>query len=121
MIVRVLGLFLLLYAAYLGDSFVQVQTFATGLWTVWALICGLGLLLQRKWAAYLWYALALFASVSWIWAVVGVIRSGWPYSDALRSAISLLPGICILVICGLGSLAVAKQFRRPSPLPGSGR
>ena len=53
MIVRVLGLFLLLYAAYLGNSFVQVQTFATGLWVLWALICGLGLLLQRKWAAYL--------------------------------------------------------------------
>jgi hypothetical protein len=121
MIVRTLGLFLLLYAAYLGYSFVHVQTFATGLWAVWALICGLGLLLQRKWAAYLWYALALFASVSWIWAVIGVIRSGWPYPDALRSAISLLPGMCILLICGLGSLAVAKQFRQQSSALGSGR
>jgi hypothetical protein len=121
MIVRVLGLFLLLYAAYLCNSLVQVQTFSTGLWALWALNCGLGLLLQRKWAAYLWYALALFASASWIWAVVGVIRSGWPYPDALRSAISLFPGFCILAICGLGSLAVAKQFRRPSRVRGDGR
>jgi hypothetical protein len=119
MIVRVLGLFLLVYAAYLGNSFVQVQAFATGLWMLWALTCGLGLVVHRKWAAYLWYALALFASLSWIWAVVGVMRSGWPYPDALRSAISLLPGFCILAICGLGSLAVFKQFHSPSRLPGS--
>jgi hypothetical protein len=121
MIVRLLGLFLLLYAAYLGNSFLQVQAYATGLWATWALFCGLGLLLHRKWAAYLWYALALFASGGWIWTVVGVIRSGWPYPDALRSAISLLPGACILAICGLGSLAVAKQFRRPAPFPSSDR
>jgi hypothetical protein len=120
MIVRILGLFLLLYAAYLGNSFVQLQAPTTGLWMLWALICGIGLLLQRRWAAYLWYALALFASASWIWAVVGVIRSGWPYPDAFRSAISLLPGVCILAICGLGSVAVAKQFRRPSAISGSG-
>lgn len=121
MIVRVLGSFLLLYAAYLCNSFMHAQTFSTGLWAVWALICGFGLLLQRKWAAYLWYALALLASASWIWAVVGVIRTGWPYPDVLRSVISLFPGVCILAICGLGSLAVAKQFRRPSRVRGSGR
>jgi hypothetical protein len=114
MIVRVLGAFVLLYAAYLGSTFLQAQTFVTVLWMVWALVCGLGLLVHRSWAAYLWYGLALFTSVSWIWALVGVVRSGWPYSDAFRSAISLLPGVCILAICGFGSVAVARQFRRLS-------
>jgi len=114
MIVRVLGAFVLLYAAYLGSSFLQAQTIVTGLWMTWALVCGLGLLVHRSWAAYLWYGLALFTSVSWTWAVVGVARSGWPYSDEFRSAISLLPGVCILAICGFGSVAVARQFRRRS-------
>ena len=121
MIVRVLGLLLLLCAAYLGNSFLQVQSFSTGLWTLWALICGLGLIVQRKWAAYLWYALASFASLGWIWAVVGVVRSGWPYPDALTSAISLVPGVCVLAIRWLGSFAVFKQFHPPSRVSGSDR
>lgn len=103
----------MLYAAYLGDAFLQVQAFVTGLLMAWALICGLGLLVHRRWAAYLWYGLALFVSLSWLWAVVGVMRAGWPYSDRLTSAISLLPGACILMICGFGSLVIAKAFRRP--------
>ena len=121
MIVRVLGIFLLLYAAYLANSFAQLPAFATGLWALWALTCGVGLLVHRRWAAYLWYALALFASLSWIWAVFGVIRSGWPYADAFSSVISMLPGACILAICGLGSVAVAKQFSRSASVPRSER
>jgi len=63
-------------------------------------------------AAYLWYVLAIVISASWIWAVIGVARTGWSYADVLRSVISLIPGLGILAVCGLGSVAVAKQFRR---------
>lgn len=114
MIVRLLGLLLVVYATYIGFSLAVVPAIITALWAACFLICGVGLIFHVRWAAYLWYVLALFMSASWIWAVVGVVRAGWPYSDAFSSAISLIPGSSILLICGFGSLAVARHFRQAS-------
>ena len=112
MIVRLLGLVLLSYAAYIGLSFSNAPTLSSALWGACFFACGLGLIFHVRWAAYLWYVLAIVTSASWIWAVIGVARTGWPYADVLRSVISLIPGLGILAVCGLGSVAVAKQFRR---------
>jgi hypothetical protein len=114
MIVRLLGLLLVAYGVYLGYSFMEARYWLTACWSLGAMTCGLGLIFQGRWAANVWYAFALAVSASWIWGVAGVIRSGWPYVDPWRSAISLIPGLCILMICGLGSIAVAKHFRLQS-------
>src|SRR5437762_2300801 len=112
MIVRLLGLVVLSYAAYIGLSFASAPTLSAALWGACFFACGLGLTFHVRLAAYLWYVLAVVTSASWIWAVIGVTRAGWPYADVLRSVISLIPGLCILAVSGLGSVAVARQFRR---------
>lgn len=112
MIVRLLGLVVLSYAAYIGLSYASAPTISAALWGTCVFACGLGLIFHVRWAAYLWYVLAVVTSAGWIWAVIGVARTGWPYADVLRSVISLIPGLCLLAVCGLGSVAVARQFRR---------
>ena len=77
-----------------------------------ALLTASGLLLLKVWAKYLAYVYAAGLSVSWVYAVWHVALQGWPYSDPLRTVLSLIPGTFLLLICAGGSYVVHRQYRR---------
>ena len=111
MIIKVLAAFLLLVSAYLGWWAVSS---AAPLWlapAVVLLVAAIGLLRGQRWAQYLWYAMSAVASLLGVFSVVRVALSGWPHGTVLASAISLTPGLLLLLVCVGGSIAIAKHFR----------
>ena len=111
MAIRLLAAFLIVVSGCVGWwSVVSAQW----LWLVVAfapLLVAIGVVLRRPWSEYLWYLIALSASVWWIVTVIRVAVSGWPYHDALSSVISLVPGVLLLMVCLFGSIAVRRHFR----------
>ena len=109
--IRLLAAFLIVVSGYVGWwSVVSAQW----LWLVVAfapLLVAIGVVLRRPWSEYLWYLIALSASVWWIVTVIRVAVTGWPYHDALSSVISLVPGVLLLMVCLFGSIAVRQHFR----------
>lgn len=79
-----------------------------------ALLTAGGLLLLRVWARPLAYLFAATLVVVWVYAVWQVISSGWPYADWSRSALSLVPGALLLVVCAGGVWIVHTQYRARS-------
>ncbi len=111
MTIRLLALFLVIVAGYVGWWSI---TYGQSLWLVVvfvALIAAVGLALRRRWSQYLWYLIALGASVLWIVTLVRVVITGWPYHDVVSSVISLVPGLLLLTVCIFGSIAVRRHFR----------
>ena len=110
--IRLLSALLVLVAGYLTWWSV---TYAQFLWLAGAavaLVTAVGLLLHRRWAQYLWYAIALAVSTVWVIVTVHVSITGWPYDDIVSSFISLVPGMLLLALCVFGSIAVRRHFRR---------
>ena len=111
MTIKLLASFLLVVSAYVGWWAVSSASFLWLLPAVVTLIAGVGLSLRKRWSQYLWHALALVASLSWVASVVRVALSGWPYESALATVISLIPGLLLVTVCAGGSLVVAQHFR----------
>lgn len=82
-----------------------------GMIAVIALVTSAGLMLLRTWARYPLYAFAAGLSLSWIHAVWQIASVGWPFTDRLRNALSLLPGACLLILCAGGAWVVHRQYR----------
>jgi hypothetical protein len=115
--VRFLSAFLLLVAAYLAWWAIAYGGVVWGLGAVVSLATSVGLFTGRSWGRLLWYLVALTVGSAWIASIGRHALTGWPYSDLPRTLISLLPGLLLLVICGGGSLAVARQFRGAKNAP----
>jgi len=77
-----------------------------------ALLTAGGLLLLKAWAQYLAYVFAAGLSLTWVFGVWRIALQGWPYSDVLRTVLSLVPGTLLLLICAGGSYVVHRQYRR---------
>jgi hypothetical protein len=109
--IRLLAVFLVIVAGYVGWWSI---TSGQLLWLVAAsvaLVGAVGLALRRRWSQYLWYLIALSASVLWVVTVVRIAMSGWPHNDVVSSVISLVPGLLLLTVCIFGSIAVRRHFR----------
>ena len=114
MAIQLLSIFLLIVAGYVGWWSI---TYAQLLWlpvAAVALIGSVGLFLHRRWAQYLWYVIALTASVLLLVTAVRIAISDWPYDDLVSFVISLAPGLLLLVVCISGSIAVTRHFRGPT-------
>jgi hypothetical protein len=110
--IRLLAVFLVIIAGYVGWWSI---TSGQLLWLVLAsvaLVAAVGLALSKRWSQYLWYAIALGASVLWVVTVVRIAIAGWPYPDVVSSLISLVPGLLLLTVCIFGSIAVRRHFRQ---------
>jgi hypothetical protein len=76
-----------------------------------ALLTAGGLVALKIWAKYLAYLFAAGLALSWVYGVWQVAAHGWPYSDALHTAVSLIPGAFLLLLCAGGSYVVHRQYR----------
>ena len=89
-------------------------TMAAPVWLVLSVvlfITALGLFRSKRWSQYLWHSLSGAAVLLWSISLIRLVVSGWPYSGALESAVSLLPGAALLVVCVAGSFVIRKHFR----------
>jgi hypothetical protein len=112
--VKLLAALLVLYAAYVAWWAIAAST---PLWlaaSVIGFITATGLFARKRWAQYLWHALAACVTLAWVVELARVVQSGWPYQDTVSSVISLVPGLFLLVICGGGSFVVARHYRMGS-------
>jgi bacteriorhodopsin len=91
-----------------------VSIHASPIWFLLALlplICGIGLMFDRAWARYLWYAIASVASIGAIVVTVSMMLHRWRINGAVDAAIALIPGMLLLSVCVGGSLAVRHRAR----------
>ena len=82
------------------------------------LAVAVGLASARKWGVALWYLFALATSCWWLGTMVNMALSGWPSDSLADTIISLVPGISLLMFCGLGSVEVHRTLvRRATAAP----
>lgn len=82
---------LLAWSAYISSSLVAWSGPAV------LIVAVTGLLLRQGWARWLVLVCAAVAWLAWFWAVGGVLLRGWPYTDPISSAFSLVPGVLWLL------------------------
>jgi hypothetical protein len=111
MAIKLLATLLVVVSAYLGWWAISAASFLWLLPAVVSLIAAFGLFLSKHWSQYIWHTMAMAVSLWWAVSVVRIALSGWPYDGVLSSAISLIPGILLVAVCGGGSVMVAKHFR----------
>jgi hypothetical protein len=79
-----------------------------------ALVTALAMLARQPWSRFMVYALVSVFGISWIYVVVVAIRAGaWKEYDALRTFLSLVPGLGMLAVALICAFVAAK-FLRPS-------
>lgn len=107
---------LVLTAYGLSGAWVAVgaRYWAPGVMALLSLAGAVGLVLGRRWARFFVYVVALLVVLSWAYAIWIMTRAGWPYRDAWSTAMALLPGALLVVLCGGSSVLVWRHFRRPS-------
>ncbi|HEX5125923.1 MAG TPA: hypothetical protein VFW00_04210 [Rhodocyclaceae bacterium] len=111
MIIKLLAALLFTYSIYLGHWAMTALSALGFLATIFSLTTVYGLVASKRWAQYCWFIIAIGAPALWLLSVGHIILSGWPYASMLTSIISLLPGLFLVLICGLGSVAIYKHFR----------
>lgn len=111
MTIKLLAGLLLLVAIYLSLWAFSNASYYWIIPTIILLFEAIGLFLNKPWSQYLWHFIALFVSLWWVSSVARVALSAWPYKTLLESAISLIPGLLLVVVCSGASAAVAKHFR----------
>jgi hypothetical protein len=119
MTIKMLALILILVAAYLGWWAIA---YSAPIWLISAatfLSCAIGLMLRYAWAKYLWYAIALGLSSVWIIATVDMVVDGWGRNGAKTAMISLIPGLLLVTLCVISSLAVRAGYKAASFKPGT--
>ncbi len=122
MIVRLLGVLLVVYGAWMCWWAVATWSLWSGLWCVYLLACGFGLLFHARWAAWLWYGLVAISAGGWLLSVVeAAMRIGRSPGDALATGFAVLTGLVLLALLGLGSVVVARQFRHLPEAPPTDR
>jgi hypothetical protein len=84
---------------------------------IWAVcvMLALGLVLRRLWVQHVLLGIAAVFSVAWTAMVVAIAWKGWPYSDLLRSIMSLIPGLAAIAFSWGMFLLVRRAFRHLAP------
>lgn len=73
----------------------------------------IGLWLMRPWSRWIVYTLSAVVCVWFAWYVAKLLQGGWPYDDATRSVVTVLPA-SFLLLGGIAAAALVKRvFKRP--------
>lgn len=112
MVIRSLAALLLIISIYFGYWAVNNSSPFWFVAVAIGVLTAYGLVTNKLWAKYFWFGIAALCSAFWLVSVGSIIAMGqWPYSTALDSIVSLVPGLVLLAICGAGSVAVHKHFK----------
>jgi hypothetical protein len=94
------------------------------IWLPISAVCltiALGLLLRRLWVQHMLLGIAIIVSVGWTAMLVAIAWEGWPYTGALKSILSVIPGLVLIAFLWGMVLLVGRSFRRrPKAPPGPG-
>ena len=71
-----------------------------------------GLWRMRPWSRWIVYAISSVVCVWFVWYVSRLAQGGWPYDDATRSFIAVLPASLLLVCCIAAAVHVKRVFKR---------
>ena len=105
------SLFLGGYGIYGLWTAVHAWHWATFLWSVVILVGSVAVYFRKRWSQYVVYLCSFTLIATWTYAVANVAISGaWPYHDYLRSAISLLPGLALVLVWLAPSIAIFMHF-----------
>lgn len=105
----------ILFASYSAYSFWVAQDYGKwGYAFFGAVSLGTAIFLwfKKAWSQYLVYVLGAVFIGAWLFAVWQVYERGWPYEDALRSFISLVPGLLMVFVVLGACYIVRRAFRR---------
>lgn len=106
---------LFLFSAYFYWFAIENSAFVWMDLAALPMLCGIGLVLGRRWASYLWYSMAAGVGAWWLVTIAGMALRGWPASDVTETVVSLIPGLLLLAVAIGGSVAVRKAYLRSVP------
>ena len=75
-----------------------------------AIVAAGGLLFEKRWSGYLAFCVLAAIILIWSYLVYQVSGPEWPYTDALSTALSLLPGAVLMSICVASMIAIYRFF-----------
>lgn len=67
-----------------------------------------GLWLMRPWSRWIVYSISSAVCAWFVWYVSKLAQGGWPYDDATRSFIAVLPA-SLLLLCGIAAAVHVKR------------
>ncbi|HEY0683862.1 MAG TPA: hypothetical protein VGD45_16135 [Steroidobacter sp.] len=108
---KLISLFFGLHAAYCFWGVYEYLSLSALLSGCLSAAAAIGLWREKRWAQYVVYFISASIGLYFGWYMWGLVGSGWPYQDTVRSVISLIPGTLILMF-GIGASAhVFRVFR----------
>jgi hypothetical protein len=67
-----------------------------------------GLWRMRPWSRWIVYSISSAVCAWFVWYVSKLAQGGWPYDDATRSFVAVLPA-SLLLLCGIAAAAHVKR------------
>jgi len=71
-----------------------------------------GLWRMRPWSRWIVYAISSVVCVWFVWYVSRLAQGGWPYDDAARSFLTVLPA-SLLLLCAIAAAAHVRSVLAP--------
>ena len=71
-----------------------------------------GLWLMKPWSRWIVYAISSAVCAWFVWYVSRLAQGGWPYDDATRSVVAVLPA-SLLLLCGIAAAAHVRRLFNP--------
>ena len=109
---RVLALFFAVYALYccwtLLYNLSPIAIATAGIFG----FAAVGLWRMRPWSRWIVYAISSAVCAWFVWYVSRLAQGGWPYDDATRSFLVVLPA-SLLLLCALAAAAHVKRLFNP--------
>jgi len=102
---------LLTLGAYNLEFGVKLGHWAYWVWAGVSLVSAIGLAMMKPWSRFPIYILSLVTALYWLYVIWSVWKSGWPYDDTVKTAISLIPGVLLVVVCMGASWFVFSLFK----------
>lgn len=116
MALNLLASFIFVMSAYLAWWALSSAVFVWLALAAIFLVTAAGLFLRMRWSPYLWHAIAITATVSWLVSVVRAAQSGTFNGSAVDIIISFIPGLLLVTLCAGGSAVVINHFRGKNAL-----
>ena len=101
-----------IYVLWIGIESGHVASLAWGIfWGALAIIGCVSLFIEKRWSQQIVYLYSLLIVASWGYGFLHAVEEElWPDDSILNSLISLLPGVVLVLICFVSSIAIFRFF-----------